>query len=195
METGKKIDRAAFVKIMAYIAAGIQKPITDVGLEVYYDLLGDLSADVLNIAAKRAVLEHRYATFPPVAVLRDLAIDTRNGTVKEMTGAEAFGIARKVIARCDIDVPHTMENLWKGVPPIVVAAVDAFGFMALYNLPGDAIETARAQFTRVFDSIAEREKRTGILPASVAQKISEIGNAKPQAISQTIAAIGVEKHG
>ncbi len=189
----KKTDRTTFAGIMAYIGLAVQKSLTDAAVEVYYDLLGHWPADVLNIAAKRAVLEHKYATFPPVAILADFAADAARGEVKIMTGAEAWGIAREAIGQCDIEVPHTVERLWNGVPPAVVAAVRAFGFMAMYNLPSDAIETARAQFIKIFDSIADRERRTGILPPSMQEDLAAIGEQRPRSIDRAIAAIGVEK--
>ncbi len=192
-----KIDRARFAQIMAYIAAGVQKPITDAGIEVYYDLLGDLPESALKVAAQRAVLEHHYATFPPVAMIRGFALETTRGEVKALTGPEAWGIALKVIGKFDVDysADHKAQIL-AGMTPVVLAAVYEFGFMALYNLPSNAIETARAQFIKLYEAIAERERKTGILPAPVQAEIQAIGERNPAitaAANRAVAAIGVEQ--
>lgn len=167
------IDRVEFGKIMAYIAAGTQKTLTQAGAEVYYDLLGDLPQEVLMIAAKRAVLDHKYATFPPVALLRDLATDAMRGEVKSMTGSEAWGIVMQAMGRCDVESPGSVERAFSDVPPTVCAAVKAFGFMSLYSIPNSSVEAARAQFIKLFESMAERERENARLPASVKAYVTD----------------------
>lgn len=184
-----------FVKIMAYITAGTQKSLSVEGINVYFDLLGDLPLEALSIAAKRAVLEHKYATFPSVAMLREFATDAKNGEVKSMTGMEAWGIAVKACGNCDIEVPGSVDRAFAKVPPMVTQAVNLFGFMAIYNLPSSAIETARAQFIKTFDSIASREQKTSLLPESIRQQLAAIG-AKEERKTLPFAntqAIGAEK--
>lgn len=176
------ITREQFAAVMAYISAGSHKPISEPSIAVYYDLLGDLPIEALNVAAKRAILENKYATFPAVAMLREFAFDSMRGEVKSLTGAEAFGIAMSAMASCDIESYGSLARAFAGVPASVKAAVRQFGFMAMYNMPSNSIETARAQFTKIFEAIAEREKKTGILPAAVQEQIAEIGKAEPPAL-------------
>ena len=179
------MSRAEFGSIMAYIAAGCQFPLSKEAAEVYFDLLGDLPQKALMIAAKRAVLHHVYRSFPPVALLREFGVDAMRGEVKAMTGGEAWAIATKACGSTDVDVQGSRERAFAKVPEIVKAAVDRFGFMALYNLPNNAVETARAQFVKVFDSIAERERKTDILPAAVQKEIA----AMPEASRKKLGAI------
>lgn len=192
-----KISRAKFASIIAYIAGGTQQTLTDAGMEVYYDLLGDLPYEALMIAAKRAVLEHNYATFPPVAILRQFATETKKGEVTRLTGSDAWGMAMKAIARCDAESDGSIERAFVNVPEIVRVAVYSFGFRALYNLPDNGMETARAQFVKLFESIAERERKTGLLPAVVQEQIAAIGGNKsealPSPVLKALEAIGGEK--
>lgn len=68
------MTREQFAPIMAYLSAGMGgKPMPRETAEVYFDLLGDLQPADLQRAAREALREHKYATFPTVALLRELA--------------------------------------------------------------------------------------------------------------------------
>ena len=184
-----------FARIMAYITAGTQKQLPDASLEVYYDLLGDLPPEALMLAAKRSVLEHKYATFPPVALLREMATDSIRGEVRRMSAADAWAIAMRAMNRCDVDVVGSRERSFKDVPPLVMQAIDAFGFMAMYNMPSSAIETARAQFRGIFESLDDRERKVGLLPAPLQKALVSIGHeqeAKLADVKSVAALIGAE---
>lgn len=194
------MTKVEFAGAMAWLVAAIGRQIADAEnerqarLEVYFECLGDLPLDAFRIACKRCAMERKYQSFPPIAELRELATETKRGEVQPMTGAEAFGLALEAIGRCDVDAPGTMYH-YHALAPAVRAAVKKFGFMGLYNLPDNAIETARAQFTKLYDAIAERERLTGLLPSGMQKEIENIGErAKlPPAIENARLMIGVEK--
>lgn len=195
------MTRIEFAEVMAWISVGIGKPIAEseqekvARLGVYFDCLGDLPLPALQLAAKRCVLERKYQSFPPVAELRELAVETTRGEVKPMSGADAWGIAMKAVGRCDVDVTGSVERAFAKVPEPVKRAVEQFGFMALYNLPSSNMETARAQFIRLFESIAELDRKTALLPVAMQKQIAMIGKppALPAPTQTVIAAIGTEK--
>jgi hypothetical protein len=174
-----------FAEVITWLSVAIGRPIADdatqheARMDVYFEMLGDLPLAAFKVAARRCAAERKYQSFPSIAELREMALETTKGTTKELTGAEAFGIALKACNNTDVDVDGSRERAFAKVPPNVKAALDVFGFRAMYNLPSGAIETARAQFTKIFEAIQEREKKTQILPAAVQKQIKEIGQAPP----------------
>jgi len=70
------MTRQEFAAVMAYLAAGCGKALSEDALNVYFDLLRDLSIGVLQVAAQRALLEGQYPVFPSVGTLRQLAVET-----------------------------------------------------------------------------------------------------------------------
>lgn len=189
------MTRKEFAAVLAYIAEGCGKSLTTAAAEVYFGLLKDLPLQALQVAAGRVLLEHRYATFPPVGLIREFAVETMRGQVKPMTGAEAWGIAIRAMNKCDVDVEGSVDRAFANVPAIVREAVSGFGFKALYSLPNGSVETARAQFTKLFDGLVERERKQSLLPSVMASEIKQIAdNAETKKRIKSVAGqIGVEK--
>ncbi len=196
------MTKPEFASVITWISVAIGKPIADAPeernarMDVYFECLGDLPLPAFQIAAKRCAIERKYQSFPPIAELRELATETKKGQVKELGGGEAFGMALRAAGRCDVDVPESVVAAFADLPANVNEAVRQFGFMALYNMPSSQVETARAQFTKIFESIVERERKTGILPAPVQAEIQAIGERNPAivaAANRAVAAIGVEQ--
>lgn len=172
------MTREEFTRILAYVAAAIGKPLAedrdeaDARAEVYWDLLGDLQADVLRIAAKRAVLEHPWASFPTPAELRGAAAETMLGEVKALSAGEAWGLAWR--AACQIDTEQDL-SVARGIlrlPPIVIEAMVLYGIPALCAAKPDV---ARAHFMKIFDGVASRHRRYALLPAPLKDDIAAVG--------------------
>jgi hypothetical protein len=99
------MTRTEFAGVMQSIAGAVGKEPSARGAEVYFDLLGDLPLPAFQAAAKRAILEHEYASFPTVAMLRRLAMEAIEAT--EPTAGEAFRLACMAARRISgIIVPH-----------------------------------------------------------------------------------------
>jgi len=188
------MTRAEFGACMAILVAAT-RPMSEAQTTAYYDLLGDLPPDVLMVACKRSLLESQYPTIPPVGTIRRFAVSVMQGRAVEMTAGEAWSIATKAAGSCDIESPGSVERAFKDVPPLVWKAVETFGFMVLYNLPSNAIETARAQFTRIYDGLLANEERLRLLPASMKEAIAQIGRREqakslPAPVAKAIQSIG-----
>ncbi len=169
-----------FATCTAILEAGAGKTMSKEQVEVYFDLLGDLPVEALLIACKRALLESFYPTIPPIGTLRKMAVSTMQGRISELTAAEAWGLVTKAAGKCDVDQAGSVERAFKDIPPLVWRAVQLFGFMAIYNLPSNAIETARAQFMRIYESLSANEEKLKLLPASVKEEIAQIGKRQEQ---------------
>jgi hypothetical protein len=182
-----KID---FLQIMGYLGAGIVKDLPEESMDVYFDLLGDLPAEVFFTAAMRVILEHKWATFPSVAELREAASQTLLGKVTEISSAEAWQLAWRAASRIDPEIDGSLERACKSLPPLVFEAMKAFGINALcYGK--EPVGVVRGQFMKIFEQLAAREKREalfpqrltntirGALPMKVAEAITDIGRMEP----------------
>lgn len=155
------MDRLDFVEVMAMLSAGIGKPMADDQLEVYFDLLGDLPVEVLRMAAKTVLLEHRYSTIPTIAELRQLATEIMHPELK-MDAGEAIRIARLAIREYGYMRP--IEGL-ASLPPMIAEAVSRIGWVAFCDSENQ--EALRAHFTRIYDGLKTSTTRTKNTPAAI----------------------------
>lgn len=191
-----------FAEIIAYITAGCGKPLTAESQVVYFDLLGDLPAETLRLAARRVLLEHKWATFPSVAELRQAAVDSTRGEVKELSAVEAWGLARRVAARIDLEVDGSAERAMTDLPPLVREAMRIFGLPSLCVSGGDdfdgnprrvdPISVQAAQFVKIYEQIAARDRKAALMPPAVRKAIDEAGERQQIAgtVRQAIEGIG-----
>lgn len=175
---------------MGYIAAGIGKVLSSESLTVYFDCLGDLPVGVLQLACKRVVLEHKWATFPTVAEIREAATKTSHGELTELSPAEAWQLAWRVVANTDPEIDGSFTRATAGVPDLVVRSIRAMGLTALcYG--EEPVGVVRAQFIKVYEQLAARKRTEALMPASVRQAIEGIGKLPPE-VRGAIAGIGEE---
>lgn len=164
------MTREEFIKIAAYVAAGCGKALSAPSLEVYFDLLGDLPADVFALAAKRVLLTHRYATFPTVAELREAATLTARGEVAALPSGEAWEIGWSIVRRTDPEIEGSFDRASANAPALVKRTILAIGLPSLcYG--DDPVSVVRAQFIRVYEQLAARESARRLMPAPVARAI------------------------
>lgn len=184
------VGKAEFAEVIAYLEGAIGKAIADsdgerlARMRIYYDLLADLPIAALQVAVKRVALVHKYPSFPSVAEIREFAFEAALGVIVPISPAEAWAMAMRACNRVDVDVQGSRERHLDVLPPIVLAAIHAFGFRSLYNLPNSHVEAARAQFFKVFEQIAARERQTGLLPASVVEQIEGMGAGRLEGPAQ-----------
>ena len=186
------MTRKEFTAVMAYITAGIQKPLPAESAEVYFDLLGDLRADVFQVAAQRVMTEHVWATFPSVAELRQAAAETMRGELKELSAAEAWKIAWGKACKIDLDMAGSAERHLEAVPSLVREAIVSFGLPALcYGK--EPVGVVRGQFLKIYEQLAARERRQLLLPDKVKRQIADTPKKMlPKSVVKAIAKIGVE---
>ncbi len=180
------------------------KPLSPEAQAEYFRLLGDLPRDVFQIAADRVILSHPWATFPSVSELRQAATSLLSSN--DLTSAEAWALAREAVANIDPDMmgPHRVyrgngeydvypsqaASVLKALPAPVAKAIEVFGLreLCITDSPDGVI---RAQFSKVFDSLQEREKRTAMLPPIVKAAIER--KRDEGMIQSALAGIGMEK--
>lgn len=181
------MSNVEFANICAKIALVTGKSLSAEAQAEYFRLLGDLSAKVFQAAADRVAQSHVWATFPSVAEFRQAANALATG---DMTGQEAYAIAREAARRIDPEIRGTYRvYLGNGkhreypsyaasifetlkVPAAVVKAIEVYGIHELCN-PDSPDGVIRSQFVKIFETIREREQRTAAIPAPVRQMLGE----------------------
>jgi hypothetical protein len=193
------MKRDEFFEAISWLTAAIGKSLVDgdseqaaaerkVRMSVYYECLGDLPIEAFRVACKRCAMERKYQSFPPIAELRELAAFTLQGVAKPMGWGEAWAIARRACGNCDIESEGSVKRVFAEVPSLVQKAVEMFGFMALHNLPDNAIETARAQFRGIWEQLVERERML-LLPTALKKEIAAIGETERAALPLPVKAL------
>jgi hypothetical protein len=195
------VTKQEFAEVIAFLELATGKPIHDDPAQalsrtkLYFQMLGDLPLESLRLAAERLVCERKWASFPQVAELRELAASSDRGEITTTSAGEAWGIAIKACADCDIEVEGSVSRSFAkhGVTPMIEEAIRRFGFMSLYN--PENMESMRAQFRDIWNAMIEQDRRVGILPQAVRERITKRENG-PGTLSSPIAGllrgIGVE---
>lgn len=166
------MKKSEFLRVVAYLTAATGKALTKDSVDVYFDLLGDLPLDAFQLAAKQVALEHKWATFPSVAELRSAATNVMVGS-DMISSAEAWQLAWRAAGRIDLDMDGSLQRACEGLPSLVVEAMRCYGISSLcYG--DDPIGVVRSQFIKIFDQLAERTRRSALLPASLKQAITEV---------------------
>ena len=185
---------AEFAKVMAFITGGCGKSLTDAQTEVYFAMLADLPQKALMIAAQRALLQPLYSAFPTIELLRRLAVDSMAGPEVRMTAGEAWGLALKACGACDIEIPGSVERHLGKLPELVRVAISRFGFRSLYDIPPGSMETARAQFIRIYEGLVAQEKERILLTPAIRKGVDELDERQTiplrPALTKILAEIG-----
>ena len=190
---GQRMTKAEFEKVINFLTVGIGKPIGGSGeakerMQVYYDLLGDLPAEVLAIAAKRVLYEHVWNTFPSVAELAQAALKVL--MANDLTSAEAWQLAWTAACRIDPEIqgPYIVngkrfanqaEAEMSKLPPMVKESMLRFGVTALIDANPNFVRTS---FMKVYEGMVEQRKNHAI--ADGAKK--QVASASVKALLPTI---------
>jgi hypothetical protein len=162
------MSRTEFAAIISYLAAGCGKTLSDAALLVYFDLLGDLPAEVFQTAAKRALLQQEYAVFPQAGTLRKVALEIMQPD--RLSALEAWDLLRGAIR--SFGYMRERQGL-DSLPEPVRQVAERFGWQTLCD--STEPEICRAQFMRVYDAQQDREQSFALLPEPVQRSVLSIG--------------------
>ncbi len=163
--------KAEFASIMAYLCAGVGKRPEAETTKVYFDCLGDLPASILQDAARAAMVQHNYATLPPVAVVRQIATRLQQGE-RQLTAMEAIDAARKAInaAGGEYATADDRRAAYASLPATVADCLRSFGWDAFCQ--SESRETLQAQWRMNWDAVAKREQSERVLPEEIREKLN-----------------------
>ena len=182
-----------FAGIVGYITNGCGKSLTAKEQLVYFDCLGDLDMSVMELAAKRVLMEHKWHSFPSIAELRQAAVESMRGEVKELSGAEAWELAWRAVGRTDPEQEGSADRAMKGLPATVREAVVGFGLLDLcYGK--EPLGVLRGQFIKHYEQLAARDRRAALLPPKTHEALENIRERRTIAapVRQAIEGIGRE---
>lgn len=159
-------DRAEVAKCLAYLAAATGKQPTRETLEVYFELLADLSPEVLRQAARLAITHHQYATIPPVAKLREIAAEIQ-GKANGITAMEGLSGLRRLIRDHGgaYASPEDRAKARAKMPPVVSACLDAFGWDAFCSFENP--EVLQAQWRMNWERVEKRHQQQAATPENL----------------------------
>ncbi len=154
------MTREEWGPIVAYLSAAIAKTMPREQAEVYFDLLADLPAALVQVAVKRAVAENRYPTVPPVGTIRALATEATRATAP--TWPEAWALVCAAARRHGLTRERQALD---SIPPPAARAAQAIGWQAICDCDPCDCDTLRAQFRDAYSTMTERDERERRLPA------------------------------
>lgn len=147
----QRVTKAEFAEIAAYLSAGVSRPMGAKQMEVYFDALSDFPADVLQVAAKRALQETEDNWLPAVGRIRRLATEAVLGVLPQagpewdavLTAVRRFGHTRGADGMA-------------GLSPLAQQAVKAVGgWVAICD--SENIGILHSQFRAAYEGLAKRE--------------------------------------
>jgi hypothetical protein len=132
-------------------------------LSAWFEMIGDLPADVAKAAFMQVLSVQTIPCMPAVGSVREAALSLTGN--KAPTALEAWGMVREAIKR---DKPAST------LPPAVQKAIKAFGGLDGIGYSED-LKYIQGQFLRAYDELATKENHYEELPAQVRELISEAG--------------------
>lgn len=172
-----------FKSVMDYLKSGSGKsPADGKALLVYFDCLGDLDFEAFKLGAKWTLMNHKFATFPSIAELREATVAAARGAVVELAPVKAWEIAWKIIGNTDPEIEGSFARASKDAPRLVLDTIRALGLAALCH-GTEPVSIVRAQFMRTFEQLADGEKRRALLPASLVKAIEDRGPNSIKAVA------------
>ena len=165
-------NRESFARAMALVSAGVGIEMTKLQAEVYYDLLGDIPAEVMALAAKRAVLEHRYHTLPSVGLLRELAVAIMKPP--ELTADWAWARVRGALSRiCYTMGAEEVREIKATVPRLAREVAERIGWRQIRDGKPDVV---RGQFLRLYEVVRAERERADLLPPKLSEEIQQVAH-------------------
>lgn len=160
---------AEFTKCIAVLSAGVGREMTQATAEVWYQVLGDLTAEQLQQAIVTALRSYKFAGFPPVGQIREWAGAGAGST------EDAAAIAWSKVLRAMRLIGGYQSVEWDD--PAIPFAIDsvAGGWNSLCEMQSSELHSfGRAKFIAAYKSatvtaLAGPTITTGILAADAAR--------------------------
>lgn len=155
-------------KILAVLAAAFPRFEPDkLMLDVWHEMLGDLEYTVMQLAAKKCMIN---SVFPPsIAEVRREAVKIINPQRK--TAAEAWEEVNKVVDKFGY---YRQVEAMESLSPVVARAVKSIGFEKICLTENMGVE--RGQFIKIYEQMDGRDYEEILLPDSMRLQIAGIAS-------------------
>lgn len=148
-----EISLEEFGKCIAVLISGMGKSMPREQVAVYHQMLKDLPLDALQLAVKRALCEHEFATIPSIATLRRLATEQADS---------GWALAMAQVSKAAKIAFYQPEKARSLMDEKTLAAVNAIGWDRLHDLDGENRGTFTAQFRAAYEALERTENRTRV---------------------------------
>ena len=162
------MDKKETARIMAFVSAAIDKPITRATIETYHEMLKDLPYDLVNAGVKKVIAEYEYPVIPTIGAIRKAVFSVKN--MDRLTGPQAY----KLVVRAVSSFGHYREReALESMPEEVAEVVESMGWrdICLSERP----DVVRGQFLKMYDVYTQRNQELEMLPGDVRDMLSGIG--------------------
>ena len=154
-----------FETLMNFMAAAINREISDETKEAWYQMLCDLPYQIAKAAFMRVLAQNEYQTLPPVGLIRRAALDLSAGPT--LTAAEAWGIVLRAVHAFGF---YQERKALESMPENVAQVVKWMGWQEICH--SDNLDVVRGQFIRMYDTQTSRKRDLELMPPEVRQMIS-----------------------
>lgn len=170
-------SKVEFAAIMAFMESATGSPDTpEDRVAVYFELLSDLPAKIIEAAAQQAVMNHPYPSLPPVGLIRKAAIALQappgipapEAWKLFLAAVRRFGSGRRNrMVKGELVEYDASEQGLATLPPQVAHAARCFGWQRLCDTSGEHMGLAERDFIQSYDTLAKRDQQQAIMPPSV----------------------------
>ncbi|WHH59129.1 replicative helicase loader/inhibitor [Petroclostridium sp. X23] len=167
--------KSEIAKILAVIAAAYPKfEIDEIKQNVWHEMLGDIDYKIAQLAVKKLLME---SPFPPaISDIRKQVAEIITPSENQINAADAWGEVVDAMRRYGY---YRETEAIQSLSPLTAKVVNYIGFreICLCEEPG----VIRGQFLKMFEQVANRERRENLLPENLKSQIQLIaskGNLK-----------------
>lgn len=160
------MTRQEFSKIMVFLSAVIDKPISKATVEAYFEMLGDLQYNLAMAAVQKIVASDEYPVLPTIGKIRKAAAEIAQPN--RLSAPEAWGYVMSAIHRYGY---YRESEALASMPPEAAEVLRLMGWQELCH--SDNIDVIRAQFMRMYETQATRRREADMLPPAVKEYLAE----------------------
>lgn len=164
------VTRQEFSRLMAFLSAAIDKPVSKATVEAYFEMLGDLQYNLAMAAVQKIIAADEYPVIPTIGKIRKAAAEIVRPN--KLTAPEAWGQVINAIYHYGY---YCEAEALAALSPEVAEVVRFMGWRELCH--SDNVDVIRAQFMRMYDTQEARHRENDMLPPAVREYISSIGQA------------------
>lgn len=162
------MNRKEFLKVFSYLTAAIEKQPSKETIEVYYDMLRELDADLAMAAVKKVIAQEQYPVLPTIGKIMTAARDLCN--MNRLTPGEAWGKVQRVIGH------HGYYGEAEAVAELPAEVAEVVKWMGWADLcHSEKPDVIRAQFMRMYETQEARQREMEMLPVGVKEIVQGMG--------------------
>lgn len=164
------ITKAETAKLLTIIAAMYPKfEINNMKIELWFDMIGDLSFQVAQTAVKKVMLTSEFP--PTVAQVRKAAADITTSKDGILDAGKAWGEVQRAISKYGWAQP---EKAFESMSPITRKVAKQISWKEICCC--EELGVIRGQFMKMFETTKTRTEQERLLPAAFKDQIELIAS-------------------